>query len=439
MKRAYKSGTEKREELAKRKLQKAGSDPNQRKLFEVTAPLPLQSKSSDKQSVEAIDQPSCSYSSASVQANIETVIFSACEENVPSNLSTYTEQTEPMLSDSDDSDSDNCDEDVTIRAAPPNLSALWKFVRPDMRANVAEKLDFLRHHPIQPSAYECDLPFNAGRTYIRTLPDKTKQDRKWLSYSAETEKVYCNICMAFSFGKESAFTEGIKVVIKHFYNQIVKHECSASHECAVRVLMLASKQKDIENLMANEVTEKRNLEVEFRRRVIRRIIDIILFIGKQGIAYRGHREEAAAYLDNNKVNHGNFLELILLMAKYDEALKHHVNESIKKSKERQQKHPNSRGRGALSTFLSKSFINKLIVALGNHITLAIADDLKRAKIYSIEVDSTQDISVIEQLAVCVRYVLDGKVKERLLKLLPAKKTTGSALYDQSNQNWKNWA
>lgn len=67
--------------------------------------------------------------------------------------------------------------------------------------------------------------------------------------------------------------------------------------------------------------------------MLRRIIDIIKIIGTQDLAFRG-KDEAAFSLDNNNTNHGNFLVLVLLLAKYDSVLGRHDNKSIKKKKER---------------------------------------------------------------------------------------------------------
>ena len=52
-------------------------------------------------------------------------------------------------------------------------------------------------------------------------------------------------------------------------------------------------------------------------------MDIILFLGRQGLTYRGS-EEGSHSLDNCKVNHGKFLETVLLVAEYDPILKKHV-------------------------------------------------------------------------------------------------------------------
>ena len=48
--------------------------------------------------------------------------------------------------------------------------------------------------------------------------------------------------------------------------------------------------------------------------------------------------------------------------------------------------------------LPKSFINKVIKYLAIQIQTNIAYEIKLAGLFSIEVDSTQDIAVVEQLA-----------------------------------------
>ena len=89
-------------------------------------------------------------------------------------------------------------------------------------------------------------------------------------------------------------------------------------------------------------------------------MDIILLLGRQGLAYRGS-EEGSHSLDNSEVNHGNFLETVLLVAEYDSLLKKHINDCIERSNEHKaRQHKSKYGRGSMITFLSKAFINKLI-------------------------------------------------------------------------------
>jgi len=37
--------------------------------------------------------------------------------------------------------------------------------------------------------------------------------------------------------------------------------------------------------------------------------------------------------------------------------------------------------------------------------------------FSIQVDSTQDIGASDQAAICIRYIFNGEIKERLFALL----------------------
>ncbi|XP_025421999.1 uncharacterized protein LOC112691815 [Sipha flava] len=111
--------------------------------------------------------------------------------------------------------------------------------------------------------------------------------------------------------------------------------------------------------------------VELNREIMTRIVDIALLIAKQGLAFRGKRNEAAYNLSNltSNLNQGNFLEIVKLVAKYDPVLQTHINNSIKKSVIKQGK----TGRGS--------------------------------------------------------YVLNGKINERMVALVESKSGTGEALYN----------
>lgn len=52
------------------------------------------------------------------------------------------------------------------------------------------------------------------------------------------------------------------------------------------------------------------------------------------------------------------------------------------------------------------------------------------------VDSTQDVAVIDQLAIVVPYIIEGNVFEWLLNLVITKNSSGKALYDSLKQNFE---
>lgn len=81
------------------------------------------------------------------------------------------------------------------------------------------------------------------------------------------------------------------------------------------------------------------------------------------------------------------------------------------------------------TFLSITTINKFINICGNQIKLAIAFQVKEACKFSLEVDSCQDVGVMDQVAICVRYVRNGIVYERLICMTPIRTTTGKQYFE----------
>lgn len=116
--------------------------------------------------------------------------------------------------------------------------------------------------------------------------------------------------------------------------------------------------------------EKQRKEVFERRCALLQIIDEIKLIGKLK-TYRGDKSEAAYKLDDVSLNHGNFLEIILLLSNTDGILKSHVQKSIEQSKRAYQsaeaKGNKKYGRGCLVKFLSSTTITNIIQHIGHEI------------------------------------------------------------------------
>ena len=85
--------------------------------------------------------------------------------------------------------------------------------------------------------------------------------------------------------------------------------------------------------------------------IVDRVVSIVKVIGKRGMPYRGKAGcEAVNVLANDRVDHGTFLEIVILVAKYDEILKAHLKEIIDKGmlNDKQDK----RNRANRNTFIS---------------------------------------------------------------------------------------
>ncbi len=100
-----------------------------------------------------------------------------------------------------------------------------------------------------------------------------------------------------------------------------------------------------------------------------------------------------------------FLELILLLSKYDACLQAHISECIEKSKKMHES--GHKGRGSLLTLLSKTTVNKVISVISLLIQQRISEEVKEAGMYSVQMDTTQDLTAKNQRAVLLRYVTDA--------------------------------
>jgi hypothetical protein len=79
------------------------------------------------------------------------------------------------------------------------------------------------------------------------------------------------------------------------------------------------------------------------------------------------------------------------------------------------------------TLLSKTTVNKVIIAIGQYIKNIMRKELED-QIFSMKVDSNQDIGASDQAAICIRNIYKGEIKERLFALLRVEKSSGKAMY-----------
>lgn len=296
------------------------------------------------------------------------------------------------------------------------------FMAPSIEDSFKSKLKFLDQHPIQPIIFNHKkVHFDPKKLYNRQMANGEIVERKWISYQFYTNKIFCSTCMAFSKDILNSFVKGIFVNLKTVYNKVLKHEKSVLHKDACETYLRVCTNNTVDVLLGSMYDK----EIQKNRMVIHRVVDIIIVLAKQNLAFRGHRYESITNLSNNQdnLNHGNFLALVKLVAKYDQVLNVHIEEIMKKKKKSK-----SRGRGNLVTFLSKTTVNKIIRILGEQIQNSIVKEVTYSGQFSLEIDSTQDVSVVDQLTVCLRYVYKGEIKERLLKMIPIQFSTGEAQY-----------
>ena len=208
---------------------------------------------------------------------------------------------------------------------------------------------------------------------------------------------------------------------KHYGQRIEEHNGSKAHKDCAEAYMLQACKADIRSLLAGNQMSAHREQLRKRRQVLERIVDIVKIIGKRGLSYRHLKNQAAYTLEDTTLDHGNFLEIILLLGKYDVILKEHLSKCIEQSKQLHQS--GAKSRGSLVTFMSKTTVNSVTDTVKLLIQESIFSEIQEAGMFSVQIDTTQDITSQDQCSVILRYETDV-VNERLIALVKCEKSTG---------------
>lgn len=244
--------------------------------------------------------------------------------------------------------------------------------------------------------------------YFHRSPCGKFMKRTWLSYSPSLDKVFCMSCRLFGLVKAKLSFLASKGTcdFRNIAKTIIHHESLPEHIQSEisRALYSTSTRIDISQL------KSANHQVAENREVLKIIIDALLFTARQNIAQRGHDES------HTSMNKGNFLELLDLMSKHHGPLSSHLQKI--------------EGKHNRVTFLSSKSQNKLLDILAEIVRSKILLEVKKSGLFSVIIDTTTDISSIEQFTFLLRFVNDmGKIEERLVALVTAPDSTGKGMFE----------
>uniref|UniRef100_A0A0L8GYV2 Uncharacterized protein n=1 Tax=Octopus bimaculoides TaxID=37653 RepID=A0A0L8GYV2_OCTBM len=123
--------------------------------------------------------------------------------------------------------------------------------------------------------------------------------------------------------------------------------------------------------------------MEYYFEVLKRVVAVIKFLSERGLAFRGDEEKWGS------PDNGNFMGAIEPVAEFDPFLHEHL-EKCKNEK-------------VNITYLSKSVYEEFIEIMGKHVKDEVVNQINNldAKYYSIIVDSTPDITHVDQLVIVV--------------------------------------
>lgn len=236
------------------------------------------------------------------------------------------------------------------------------------------------------------------------LPNGEVKKREWLMYSNSKGCFYCVPCKLFQPSEnQNSFSKGFNDWKNS--SRLSEHERSAEHRFNTKTFVVRA---NVMGKIDSALHENYVKEVDYWHRVLKRVVDVVKFLGTRGLAFRGGSKEIFGSLGN-----GNFMGALELLAEYDDFLKTHIETR------------GNPGSGRVS-YLSKTICDEFIELMYKKVVCVIVKQLKKSKYYSLSVDSTPDITHSDQLTVIVRYVLsDGSPVERFLSFIKLKDHTGA--------------
>ncbi|KAL4085456.1 hypothetical protein QTP88_027314 [Uroleucon formosanum] len=291
---------------------------------------------------------------------------------------------------------------LTIQIYNPNTNT-WKLIKsltdvvimlletPFRRWNSDSKNDLLKMGKPIPilSALAPDKKLN--EVFCRSFNPNLYQQHSWLCWVSLNTKIVL-------LGKIKSVWNTVGYYdLKKLSRGIQIHQTSKEH--IHNHLGLKNLEKNcftilyVVNEHGNLFKKNYNENMRLNRLFIEHLIDLVLFLGKQELAFRGHDESS------DSLNKGNFRELFEMhIIRCSQEIQNHYN-SIKN----------------IFSGMSKSIQNDLISCISEFLINQIKNEIKQCKFYSIQIDNTTDISQKTQCSIIIRYVTDkSELIERFL-------------------------
>lgn len=233
--------------------------------------------------------------------------------------------------------------------------------------------------------------------------------RSYLIYSESTGKLFCVPCQLFG-GTTILAKEGFDDW-KHG-DSLKKHENSSEHKSCMLAMKTRARSSGSGNVSLQLFSQVED-EKLYWRNVLKRVVAVTQSLTSAGLPLRGDTE----HFGPTNSNSGNFIMCLELVAKFDPFLAEHIARY------------GNPGQGYTS-YLSSTTYQQFVQLMADKVTNIIVQEVKTAKYYSVVVDSSPDISNVDELAIIIRYVQQsGTPVERFLCFIPNVGHGSAALFE----------
>ncbi|XP_075063917.1 52 kDa repressor of the inhibitor of the protein kinase-like [Mixophyes fleayi] len=259
------------------------------------------------------------------------------------------------------------------------------------------------------------LPFSThnkkGKQEKRFLNQSHLDSFPWLIYSDAKKGVFCKYCALFftaTMGgshKHVTLQKLVKKPLTVFAKLLGKDGDLCTHEKRQYHRNSVQAAKDFLNThcapernVMNRISSQRLQQIQENRQRLKPIVETILFLGRQNIPLRGHRDDGELCKEADTeplMNEGNFRELLQFKDNSGgTALANHLENT----------HSNA-------AYISENTQNQLTECCAEEIRRVILERVKESKYYCVIFDETTDISHSSQLSLCLSYVYKNQRHE----------------------------
>ena len=180
-----------------------------------------------------------------------------------------------------------------------------------------------------------------------------------------------------------------------------KHEESKIHKDATEMISITAKSANVSALLSSEYDNQRKAN----RQNLLKIISNIRYLARQSLPFRGNWKD-----ETHSEFNSNFHQLLLLRAEDDPSILVWIK------------------RESTLKYTSPEMQNEILKCMALGMMRGVVSNIQKAGVYVIMADETADVSNIEQLVICLRWVDDDlQAHEEFIGMKPIPDTKANTI------------
>ena len=241
------------------------------------------------------------------------------------------------------------------------------------------------------------------------------KNHPWVHYSMSEDGVYCKACALFApcdirrqklglFVTKpfQVWTKQSSAFLSHEKHEY--HQDSLAKMVAFRDMACAGPAQNVACMLNKEREE----QVARNTIVVKSLLKCVCFCAKQGLSFRGHRDDSTATELDNK---GTFIEAVEFRSETDEVLRDYLEHAPKNA-----------------VYTSKTIQNEMIAIVSSTVRNKIIKEIQHSKYFTILADEVTDCANLEQISVVIRFVdVNKQIREEFLDFITVERITGESI------------